>query len=235
MKTTRHFRPGLSYFFIIVIHLIHFFMIFAWILLENEKCWQQNARCRKKWIMLDVLPNKIFHINWELLRPFFGNGSLDLSFRIAVDCWSLLVYNKTFLNQLISLFLQSPNRAESSLIDFCNIIHQLSVVTSMIMLSGLWARGFFSQRSWKVYIAAVPLTNQKYGYYFLHKTENLLVFFCNSFITLCWTITVCASASSSWTAEQRYLRVLVRHHSYDVQLYYTPLYSYSWQCSFLSF
>lgn len=53
-------------FFIIVIHLIHFFMIFAWILLENEKCWQQNARCRKKWIMLDVLPNKIFHINWEL-------------------------------------------------------------------------------------------------------------------------------------------------------------------------
>ena len=45
-------------FFIIVIHLIHFFMIFAWILLENEKCWQQNARCRKKWIMLEVLPTK---------------------------------------------------------------------------------------------------------------------------------------------------------------------------------
>ena len=29
MKTTRHFRAGLSYFFIIVIHLIHFFNDFC--------------------------------------------------------------------------------------------------------------------------------------------------------------------------------------------------------------
>lgn len=45
------------------------------------------------------------------------------------------------------IFIISKSRAESSLIDFCNIIHQLSMVTSMIMLSGLWARGFFNQRS----------------------------------------------------------------------------------------
>ena len=57
---------------------------------------------------------------------------------------------------------------------------------------------------------------------FYIKQRIYCFLFCNSFITLCWTVTVCASASSSWTTEQGYLRVLVRNHSYDVQLYYTP-------------